>query len=228
MLSSVVPAGREVRRFLLGTLFSSLGLGLSLPFLLVYLTQVRGLNAGTVGVLVAATGVVGLAVTPLGGWLVDRVGARRVVLQSLLMVAVGTLSLAFVDGAVTGRASWIAIGGLGVAMWAGSSTILATLVAEHERQKAFGLNFTLVNLGVGIGGLIAGSFVDIAHPVTFQFLYAGDALSYLAPFALLLSMPAVGRRVGLNSNPSAPATAQTDSERTDVAQAERRSGGYRQ
>jgi MFS family permease len=195
-----------------------------LPFLLVYLTQVRGLSAGMVGVLVATTGVVGLAVTPLGGWLVDRVGARRVVLQSLLLVAVGTLSLAFVDSAVTALASLIAIGGLGVAMWSGSSTILATLVPEHERQKAFGLNFTLVNLGVGIGGLVAGSFVDIAHPVTFQFLYAGDALSYLVPFALLLSMPSVGRRVV--PDPEVPA-AHAHSARTGAAQAERR-GGYRE
>jgi MFS family permease len=140
MLSSGIPAGREVRRFLLGTLFSSLGLGLALRFLLVYLTQVRGLNAGTVGVLVAATAVVGLAVTPVGGWLVGRVGARRVVLPSLLMVAGGALSLAFVDSAVTALAALISIGGLGVAGLGGEATppllMIATCrIAGRDRRS---------------------------------------------------------------------------------------------
>ena len=63
MPRSAIPASREMRLFLLGTLFSALGQGLTVPFLLVYLTQVRGFNAGTVGVLVAVT-----AAEPAAAW----------------------------------------------------------------------------------------------------------------------------------------------------------------
>jgi MFS family permease len=222
LLRSAIPAGREMRRFLLGTLFSALGQGLTVPFLLVYLTKVRGLNAGAVGVLVAVTAAVGLAMTPVGGWLVDRFGARRVSLPLLLMVSAGTFTLAFVDSAWTALAALVAVAGSTAPMWSAGGTMLATLVPDQERQRAFGLNFTLLNLGIGAGGLIAGSFVNVAHPVTFQILYVGDALSYLVPFAVFLSMPTMGRRVVTEP-------AQLSKARGVASPAlRRRGGGYRQ
>jgi len=85
MLRSTLPASPAARRVLVGTLLSSFGRGLTLPFLLVYLTQVRGLNAGTVGLLAGWMGVVSLGLAPLGGSLVDRFGARTVVLPLTLV-----------------------------------------------------------------------------------------------------------------------------------------------
>jgi MFS family permease len=90
---SALPASREARRILIGTLFSAIGRGLTMPFLLVYLTQVRGLDAGTVGLLVGWMGVVALVLAPLGGTLVDRLGARHVVLPLLVVASVGSGSL---------------------------------------------------------------------------------------------------------------------------------------
>src|ERR1700755_2878383 len=100
MFRNALPANPDARRILVGTLFSSIGRGLTLPFLLVYLTQVRGLNAGTVGLLVGWMGVVALGLAPLGGSLVDRFGARRVVLPLQVAAAAGTGSLAFVHNAL--------------------------------------------------------------------------------------------------------------------------------
>lgn len=77
----------------------------------------------------------------------------------------------------------------------GHLTVLASLVAAEERQRTFGLSFTLHNLGIGIGGLAAGTFVDTSRPGTFQVLYVADALTFLVPLAILAAMPAVGRRV---------------------------------
>ncbi len=204
MLRSVMPAGREARRILIGSLFSAIGQGLTLPFLLIYLTQVRGLGAGTVGLLVGWTGLVSLVLAPLVGSLVDRYGARHVVLPLLLLVSAGSVSLAFVDSVGTALAALtvLALGGAGV--WSASTTILASVVTPDERQRVFGLSFTLLNLGIGLGGVIAGSFVDIARPGTFQVLYAGDAVSYLIPVAILLSLPQVGRRPEID--PPAPST----------------------
>jgi MFS family permease len=86
----------------------------------------------------------------------------------------------------------IAIGG--ATLWSAQTTILATLVTPAERQRTFGLSFTLLNLGIGTGGLISGAVVDVARPITFQAIYFGDAVSYLIPAAILLAMPHVGRR----------------------------------
>ena len=115
--------------------------------------------------------------------------------RCFLVEAVGVAALAFVDSTLTAFLvlTVMAIGG--AALWSGQIVILASLVDPEERQKTFGLSFTLLNLGIGIGGLISGAIVDASRPVTFQAIYFGDAVSYLIPALILLSLPHVGRRV---------------------------------
>jgi MFS family permease len=194
MLRHALPASLEARRILVGTMFSSVGRGLTLPFLLIYLTQVRGFNAGTVGLLIGWMGVVALVLAPIGGTLVDRFGARAVALPLFGIAAVSTGSLAFVHNIQSAFISLTAVAVAFSGLWSGQNTILATLVSEEERQRTFGLQFTLLNLGIGVGGVISGSIVDPTRIGTFQAIYYADAVSYLIPGIILLTMPRVGRR----------------------------------
>ena len=214
MFRDALPDSAEARRILVGTVCSAVGRGLTLPFLFVYLNQVRGLPAGTVGLLVGWMGLVALLLAPLGGSLVDRHGARRVVLPLFAVEAAGTASLAFVHSTLSALAALTLAAVGSAALWSGQNTILASLVPDRQRQQVFGLSFTLLNLGIGIGGMLAAAVVDIARPVTFQAIYVGDAVSYLIPAAILLSMPHVGRR---------PATGRPAGPRPAT-----RSGGYRE
>ncbi|PWR14174.1 MFS transporter, partial [Micromonospora sicca] len=195
MLRRALPARPEARRILLGTLLSAIGRGLTLPFLFIYLTDVRGLTDTRAGLVIGWFGAVTLALSPVGGTLIDRFGARRVVLPCLVVEAVGTGSLALVDSTASAFAvaTLIAVGGS--ALWSGQTTILASLTDDGERQRVFGLQFALLNLGIGVGGLISGAIVDTARPVTFQAIYLLDALSYLMPGLILLTLPHVGRRL---------------------------------
>ena len=195
MFRNALPASRDARRILVGTMFSSVGRGLTLPFLLVYLTQVCGLDAGTVGLLVGWMGVVALVLAPFGGSLVDRLGPRRVVLPLQFVAALGTGSLALVDSALTAFGSLTVIAVAFAALWAGQTTMLASLVTDEERPRVFGLSFTLLNLGIGAGGAIAGAVVDASRPATFHAIYLADAVSYLIPAGILFSLPRVGRRI---------------------------------
>jgi MFS family permease len=206
MLRSALPASQAARRVLVGTLCSSFGRGLTLPFLLVYLTEVRGLSAGTVGLLVGWMGLVSLALAPVGGSLLDRFGARAVVLPLMLVASAGGVLLAFATGPRGAFAALTVIAIAFAALWSGQSTIMASLVTEAERQKAFGLQFTLINLGIGAGGLVAGTFVDVHRPHTFLVIYLCDAATNLIPFAILLSLRQVGRRL-----PGSPAAASSPS-----------------
>ncbi|RAO05579.1 Quinolone resistance protein NorA [Micromonospora saelicesensis] len=196
MLRRALPRRSEARRLLLGTLLSAIGRGLTLPFLFIYLTDVRGLTDTRAGLVIGWYGVVTLALSPLGGTLIDRIGARRVVVPCLLIEAIGTGSLALVHS--TGSAllvmTVIAIGSS--AIWSGQNTILASLTDDDERQRVFGLNFALLNLGIGIGGMTSGAIVDTARPGTFQAIYLLDAVTYLMPALILLTLPGVGHRLG--------------------------------
>ncbi|MER5700997.1 MFS transporter [Micromonospora sp. NPDC002296] len=195
MLRRALPRRPEARRILVGTLLSAVGRGLTLPFLFIYLTDVRGLSDPRAGLVIGWYGVVTLALSPLGGTLIDRFGARRVVLPCLLVEAAGTGSLALISGTASAFAviTLIAIGSS--AIWSGQNTILASLTDPDERQRVYGLNFALLNLGIGVGGLISGAIVDVTRPVTFQLVYLLDAVSYLMPALILMSLPRVGHRI---------------------------------
>src|SRR6476660_10134726 len=83
-------------RWLLSTVaVQTLGRGLTLPFTVIYLHEVRGISLGLSGSLMAFIAVVALAVTGPGGALTDRVGARRMLLWSTSSQMVGCVVLAF-------------------------------------------------------------------------------------------------------------------------------------
>lgn len=70
--------------------------------------------------------------------------------------------------------------------WPGFNALIASVVEGEVRQQYFGVNFALVNLGIGAGGVIGGFFVDVSDPATFTTIFLVDAASSLVPLALLL------------------------------------------
>jgi MFS family permease len=174
-------------KFLLSTVaIETLGTGLVLPFGFIYLHEVRGFTIETAGSLLAVPAIAGMAVVGPAGALIDRIGARRIILTGMAAQMVGNVVLAFSS---TPRVAALALGLLGAAsgvFWPGFNAMIGAVVPSAIRQRYFGINFTLINLGIGIGGLLAGSIVDIHRPGTFVAIYLGNALSFLAPLAVLL------------------------------------------
>jgi MFS family permease len=195
MFREALPARFEARRILIGTVFSSLGRGFTLPFLFIYLTKVHHVPESTAGLLIGWFGLLSLFAAPVGGTLIDRYGARRVVLPALVMEALsmGGLALAGNEWQFWGVLTLAALASSSI--WAGQNTILTSVTSAAERQKVFGLQFALLNLGIGVGAAISGSIVDTERLGTFQLIYLLDLLCYLAPVIVLLSMPRVGLRL---------------------------------
>ncbi len=191
------PLGAVAKRLLLATFVGSLGSGLVLPFLVVYLSQVRGMATAIGGLVLAWSALLGFVVTPIGGWFIDRVGPKPVMLFGLAVESVSAAAWAFV------REPWqaFAVGSLtalaGAGLWSAASTMLSRAVAEDQRQRVFGINFMLLNLGIGIGGLIAGLVVDVKRPGTFELLYLGDAFFILGGLAVLTTLKGFGGPVPL-------------------------------
>ena len=174
-------------KFLLSTvIFDFIGTGLVLPFSVVYLHEVRHFSMETVGVLLAVPAVVGLLMVTPAGVVTDRVGARLVLLSSIAMMVISNVILAFATTPLAAAAGLALMGyGQGVS-WPAINALIGNLVPSEIRQRYFGINFTLLNLGIGIGGLIGGTFVDIDRPGTFTAIYLVDAASYLFPIVILL------------------------------------------
>jgi MFS family permease len=168
-----------------GGLMNSFGNGLALPFLVIYLHNVRGFSLGTAGLIVAVSSLAQLTAGVLAGPLIDRVGARPTLAGGLVLQAVGYGFLPLV------REPWeafvlIAIEGAGSAgFWPSQSTLISRLTPAVRRHAAFAQQRVTMNLGIGLGGLVAGLIAVVGNPTTFTILFVLDALTFLAYVGVL-------------------------------------------
>lgn len=177
------------RRLLFGNFLSSLGSGLTLPLLIVYLHQVRGFSLLTAALVVAWMSISGLVATGPVGAAIDRVGPKPVMVICLVVQMFATLSWAFVHNGTQAYlvASFSALGQSG--LWPAQNTMVARMVPAQQRQNIFGISFMFLNLGLGIGGLLSALIVDLNDPSSFLRLYSIDACSYLLYLLVLFSIP---------------------------------------
>lgn len=177
---------REGRLLLSIVAIEFVGSGLIIPFGVVYLHQVRGFPLGLSGVLLGLPPLLGFLAAGPGGSLIDRLGARRVLLSTLLLMIAADTVLAAASHLWIAAAG-LMLNGLGQGLaWPAAQTLVASVIPAGQRQRYFGINFTLLNLGIGIGGLIGGVLVDVERLWTFQAIYLVDAVSYLPAVLLML------------------------------------------
>ncbi|MEO7070161.1 MAG: MFS transporter [Nostocoides sp.] len=176
---------REGRWLLSTTAVQLLGRGLTLPFTIIYLHEVRGIGLDVAGSLMAWIAVVGVIVTGPGGAAVDRFGARSIILAGCLTQLVGVSILAFAHTVPMALLA-MTLMGLSGTSWPAFNALIASIVEGPARQTYFGINFALVNLGIGVGGVVSGVVVDVHRPATFTAIYLIDAASMLIPIGLLL------------------------------------------
>src|SRR5258707_10005648 len=80
---------REVWLLQLGGVMNSFGNGVVLPFLVIYLHDVRGFGLGLSGLVVSVSAAAQLSAGILAGPLVDRIGPRPVLAAGPVMPAGG-------------------------------------------------------------------------------------------------------------------------------------------
>ena len=169
MAQSLPPAAR---RFILTVVVSRFGAGLTLPYTLIFLHEVRGLSLSTVGALMSVPGLIGLVAVPVSGALVDRIGPRRVLVVCQLLQAVACLIIASGTSAVAVLPGMVLMGiGLGPTFPAGATLLTGLIDGPEQVQRAFGLNFTALNAAIGTGSLIASFVVDVHRTSTFVVLF---------------------------------------------------------
>jgi MFS family permease len=180
---------RHVWTLLAGESLASVGTGLTLPFLLIYLHDGRGLDMPVAAAALAWLAAVGLVGNPLGGWLADRIGARRTVTGGLLLVSGASLGIAFV------REPWHAFAatgvfGLGAAVvWPAQDTLLAALAGAAARTQAFATGYATMNIGIGCGTVLGALIADAGAPATLASLFVLQALTFLAYAGVTTRLP---------------------------------------
>jgi len=180
--------GAAMRRIHVGNALSAFGLGFTVPYLYVYVAQVRDLGAMTAGLVLAVFAVAALVVLPFAGRVIVRRGPLPVLLASLVTAAVGALSLGLASSAGTVLLSAALLGAGQAVMQPALATMIVDCSSAQTRSRAFAMQFFLQNLGLGIGGLIGGHLVDASNPMSFTLLFAIEAAMFLLLVAVMATV----------------------------------------
>lgn len=191
---------REGRLMLSVVAFEFIGTGLVLPFWVIYFHDVRGMGLDVVGLLLAVMSASGVVVSVPGGMFIDRAGPRAAMLVVLVAAMAGNLIVAVADDVPTAILGVTLVGfGFGLG-WPASQALIASVVPSELRARYYGTNFSLLNLGIGIGGIVGGLVVSVDSVRSFQVMYLGDMLSYVPSLLLMLGpLRHIGKPVVLDA-----------------------------
>jgi MFS family permease len=182
--------GAAMRRIHVGNALSAFGLGFTVPYLYVYVAQVRGLGSVTAGLVLAVFAVAALIVLPFAGRAIVRRGPLPVLLVALVTAALGALGLGLSASAGAVLLSAAALGAGQAVMQPALATMIVDCSTTETRSRAFAMQFFLQNLGLGVGGLIGGHLVDTTSASSFTLLFAIEAAMFLVLVAIMATVRA--------------------------------------
>ncbi len=171
---------RDVYVLQLGGLLNAFGNGVVLPFLIIYLHNVRGLSLGLAGLAAATQAATALASGFLAGTLSDRIGPKRVLVAALGVMTVAFALMPFIRSPWQAFAVYVVWGAGSGSFWPSQSALLAALTPLARRSPAYALQRLTMNLGAAIGGVAAGLIASVAHPSSFTVLFLVNCATYVA------------------------------------------------
>jgi MFS family permease len=186
---------RPVWLLQLGGLTNAFGNGIVLPFLIIYLHNVRGIPLGLAGLAAAVNSAAAFGSGFVAGSLADRVGPRRVLIGALLVMAVAISLFPLIDNVWQAYALNALLGAGSGSFWPSQSAMLTGLAPPTRRHSAFALQRLTMNLGIALGGVVGGSIARAEHPRTFTILFLLDAATF-AGYALVTFLLPSPRHTG--------------------------------
>ncbi|MEU7552866.1 MFS transporter [Streptomyces sp. NPDC044571] len=180
--------GAAMRRIQAGNALTAFGIGFTVPFLYIYVAQVRGLGSMAATSAFVAFAVSALVALPFTGRVIDRRGPVPVVIGAAFAASAGALSLGLSTGLVPILLSALALGAGQAVMQPALATMIVWCSTPTTRTRAFALQFFMQNLGLGIGGLIGGQIVDETRPGSFTLLFGIEAVMFLVLAGVILTV----------------------------------------
>ncbi|MFJ5817478.1 MFS transporter [Streptomyces sp. NPDC093108] len=182
-------------RALLGAVFvTSIGDGLVLPFIFLYLTQVRDYSSTASGLVIGLSWVAQAVTTQYVGRVIERVDARKLTAAFLLLAGSGwsiytipgNAGIALIAAACAGAGS----GGY----WPGISFLMTKHSHRSERHRVWGTRQVMLNVGIGAGGVIGGYTIAMSSGGGYEIVIWLNSLTFVACASLVMFISQTGIR----------------------------------
>lgn len=156
------------------TLISTLGRGLTMTLTVLYLAIIAGLTPAEIALASTCAAVVGIFSAYAGGWLSDRVSARRLMLVLTIVDALAIGAYVFVDDVVLAIIVGCVSFGFGGGAHSAQAGIIARAFDGPVRIRARAVLRTVTNIGIAVGSAAAAGVlvVDTAEAYRASFVIA--------------------------------------------------------
>jgi hypothetical protein len=187
-LLSLVPERGPRRPYALSVLVSMLGFGLVMTATPLYATRIVGLSARQVGLGMTIAGLIGLlAAVPMGD-LADRRGPRQVVRAAIGVQALTAASYIVIHG----FAEFVVVTTVSMLSMNAGMSADGALLRRLGGEEASGFRAStqaITNLGISVGAVGCGVAVQLDTATAYRTLFAVNALTLLASWAILRRLP---------------------------------------
>ncbi|MBC3205485.1 MFS transporter [Pseudomonas sp. SWRI111] len=173
---------RLIRRLMISSLSVVISRALISPLLTLFLSNTLGLNPQDVGLLLGIAVFSATLLSLYGGYIIDRLDKRRLLILTMLSSGIGLILLTFAQNLYLTTLVLIISETASALFLICSKAILSENLPVGQRVKAFSLNYTLTNIGYAVGPMI-GVVIAGVEPAA-PFLVAG-AIAIGSIFLLL-------------------------------------------
>ncbi|MFE1870670.1 MFS transporter [Streptomyces sp. NPDC059496] len=179
------------RSLLLGIGISSIGIGMYVPFSLVFFHHVTGLSLTLVGLVMTVTGLAGLAFMPLAGTAVDRFGAKRVNLVLYGMRALGFALYPFASSLPAFAAVALVTAFADRSFSVVQQSLIGEVARGTARDRLQASTRALQNAGMGAGALLVSGVLALWGTGGFTYTAWGNSLAFALAGLLVSRVRAV-------------------------------------
>lgn len=165
-----------------GVLISSIGSSMIWPYQLIFASKVLNRPIATVATLISISSLIGMVVSFLGGSIADRFGRKPVMLAAIFSHGLAYLLMSRATNYIGLLLPMTIMGAAMPFHSIGSDAMMADLIPQEERNRAFSILRMVNNAGIAIGPGIGGFLVTRSYNLAFY----GAAIGMLTYSLILL------------------------------------------
>ncbi|MHC8354056.1 MFS transporter [Pseudomonas sp. LB3P81] len=170
-----------IRRLMIVSLTIVVSRAITSPLLTLFLSNKLGVNQQDVGLLLGIAVFIATLLALYGGYIIDRLEKRRLLILAMLSSAIGFVLLTFSENLYLTTLTLVITETASALFLIGSKAILSENLPIGQRAKAFSLRYTLTNIGYATGPML-GVVIAGVYPIA-PFLIAG-AIAFFSIFLL--------------------------------------------
>lgn len=178
-----------LRILVIATLISRVGRGIFLTVTVLYFTLIVGLAPHEVAIVLGAASAAGVLSSLAGGWLADRVSARRLLVVLSIVDGLGLICYVFAHDFASALVIAVVVGAVEQAANSTRMAIIARAFDGDQRVHARAVLRTVTNIAIAVGSGIGALALLAGTGEAYRWIIVGAGLMYLAGVTQLVKLP---------------------------------------